>query len=89
MTRCPACGAQRNESDDYCPVCGETLTEVHLSEATGSAWYERTGTLVGLAVVFWPVAIYGLFQRPEGRRASDLLVLCVCLAMAYVWSLLF
>lgn len=88
MTRCPACGAQRKGSDDYCPVCGETLTDVHLSEASESSWYERTGMLLGLAVFFWPVAIYGLFQRSRGRRASDLLVLCTCLAMAYVWSFL-
>lgn len=85
MPRCPSCGAHRDESDDYCPVCGETLTKVHLSEATGPPWYERTGTLLVLVVLFWPAALYGVYRREGGTRPSDVVILAGCLGMALVW----
>lgn len=88
MDRCPSCGAHREPSDDYCPVCGEALTKVHFSEATGSPWYERTGWLTLLALVCWPVALYGMYQRGVATRPADLLLLGTCFGMAIVWAML-
>lgn len=85
MPRCPSCGAHRDESDEYCPVCGETLTNVHFSEATGPPWYERTGALLVLVVLFWPAALYGVCVRTEGTRATDGVILGGCILMALVW----
>lgn len=85
MPRCPSCGAHRDESDDYCPVCGETLTKVHFSEATGSPWYERTGMLLVLVVLFWPAALYGVYRREDGTQLSDVGIVAGCLGMAVVW----
>lgn len=88
MDRCPSCGAHREPSDDYCPVCGETLTTVHLSEATGPPWYQRTGRLVVLTLLFWPAALYGLYQQGRWTRPANLWILGGCLLMAIVWILL-
>lgn len=86
MAHCPVCGAEREESDDYCPVCGETLTEVHLSEATGPPWYEHSGLLIALALVFWPMALYGLYKRGLRGWGSDSFVLGISFLMALVWG---
>jgi hypothetical protein len=89
MPRCPACGAHRDASDDFCPVCGETLTTVHFSEATGEPWFERPGPMVLLVLLFWPAALYGLYRRGGGpHRPSTRSVLGGCLLMAFVWALL-
>ncbi|WP_263788578.1 hypothetical protein [Salinibacter grassmerensis] len=88
MERCPSCGAHREPSDDYCPVCGETLTQVHLSEATGPPWHEHTGWLGLLVLVCWPVALYGVYRRGAWSRPTDLLLLGGCLGMAVAWGLL-
>lgn len=88
MTRCPNCGAHREESDDYCPVCGETFPGPHLSEATGPRWYERTSYLLISVVVFWPLALYGLYQRDQWEQNADQWMLAGCLAMAALWGLL-
>lgn len=85
MERCPSCGAHREASDDYCPVCGETLTEVQLSEATGEPWYDRQGTLLVLVLLFWPAALYGLYRRGDWNGQSDWVILAGSLAMALVW----
>lgn len=87
MERCPSCGAHRHPSDDYCPVCGETLTEVHLSEATGPPWYERTGLLIALTLLFWPAALCGLIQQGRWTRTVNQWILGGCLLMALVWIL--
>lgn len=89
MERCPSCGAHREASDDYCPVCGETLTKVHFSEATGPPWYERSGLLWGLTLLFWPAALYGLYRRGTWSRPRTRWMLAGCLAMALLWGLLF
>ena len=88
MERCPSCGACRESSDDYCPVCGETLTQVHLSEATGPPWHERPGWLAVLVLVFWPAALYGVYKRGDWTHPTDLFLLGGCLAMGIVWALL-
>lgn len=88
MTRCPECGAHREESDDYCPVCGETFSGPMLSEATGPRWYTRTGVLVVLTLLIWPVALMGLYQRDAWDRSVDQWLLLGCLVMAVVWVLL-
>lgn len=88
MEHCPSCGAHRDPSDDYCPVCGETLTQVHLSEATGPPWHERTGVLALLVLLFWPAALYGVYQRGAWTRPPNLLLLAGCLGMAVAWGLL-
>ncbi|PSQ53406.1 MAG: hypothetical protein BRD28_03740 [Bacteroidetes bacterium QH_10_64_37] len=88
VDRCPSCDAHREPSDDYCPVCGETLTKVHLSEATDDPWYERRGTLLVLVLLFWPAALYGVYRR--GRRwghPSNRWALGGCLLMAIVWMI--
>jgi hypothetical protein len=85
MTRCPSCGAHRAEEDDYCPVCGETLTDVQFSEATAKAWYERSGALFLLVLLFWPAALYGLYQRGEWSRPENQVFLIGCFLMAFVW----
>lgn len=87
MIRCPSCGARREEGDDYCPVCGEALTEVHLSEATGPPWYERTGVLVALVLLFWPVALYGLSRQQAETGESNTWLVTGCLVMAIVWAI--
>lgn len=87
MVRCPSCGAHREESDDYCPVCGETLTEIQLSEATGPPWYERTGLLLALTLLVWPVALYGLSRQQAETGDSNGWLVTGCIAMAVVWSL--
>lgn len=84
MTRCPSCGAHREESDDYCPVCGETFPGPLLSEATGPAWYERTGVLVTLMLIAWPLALIGLYQRNTWDRNLDQWVLAGCLVAAVI-----
>jgi hypothetical protein len=86
MARCPSCGAHRDASDDYCPVCGETLTEVHLSEDTGEPWYERPGTMLLLVLLFWPAALYGLAQREGPGPPAAEWVLGGCLVMALAWA---
>jgi len=83
MERCPSCGAHREASDDYCPVCGETLTKVHLSEATGEAWYERPGTLLVLVLIFWPAALYGAYQNGRWSELRWVLVGSACMAVAW------
>ncbi len=88
MERCPSCGAHRDASDDYCPVCGETLTEVQLSEATGEPWYERPGTLLVLVLVFWPAALYGVYRQGQWAHPSNRWVLGGCLIMAVVWAII-
>lgn len=89
MERCPSCGAHREASDDYCPVCGETLTQVHLSEATGPPWHERTGILVLLVLLFWPAALYGVHKQDSGAHQSpNRWILGGCLVMAVLWLLL-
>jgi len=88
MERCPSCGAHREPSDDYCPVCGETLTEVHLSEATGAPWYERTSLLVLLILLFWPAALYGVYKQDHWARPANRWILGGCLLMALLWALL-
>lgn len=88
MARCPSCGARREPSDDYCPVCGETLTTVHLSEATGPPWHKRPGWLAVLVVVFWPAALYGLTKRGTWTQSPDRFLLGGCLLMMAVWALL-
>ncbi|PSQ98988.1 MAG: hypothetical protein BRD54_00390 [Bacteroidetes bacterium SW_8_64_56] len=85
MERCPSCGAHREASDDYCPVCGETLTEVQLSEATGEPWYDRQGTLLVLVLLFWPAALYGLYRQGDWNGQLDWVILAGSLAMALVW----
>jgi hypothetical protein len=87
MARCPSCGAHRDASDDFCPVCGETLTEVYLSEDTGEPWYERPGTMLLLVLLFWPAALYGIYRRSDGpHRPSTRSVLGGCLLMALAWA---
>lgn len=86
MERCPSCGAHREASDDYCPVCGETLTQVHLSEATGDPWYQRPGTLLLLVFVFWPAAVYGVYQRGQWTHPKNQWVLGGCVLMALLWG---
>lgn len=88
MERCPSCGAHREASDDYCPVCGETLTEVQLSEATGEPWYKRPGTLLLLVVVFWPAALYGVYRTGQWTHPSNRWVLVGCALMLLVWAVL-
>jgi len=88
MERCPSCGARREPSDDFCPVCGETLTHVHLSEATGPPWHEKTGWLGLLVIVCWPAALYGIYKRGAWTRPADLLLLGGCVGMAVAWGLL-
>lgn len=88
MTRCPNCGAHREDDDDFCPVCGETFPGPLLSEATGPPWYERTGLLLGSLVLFWPLALYGLFRRDAWDRNTDQWILAGCLLMAGVWIVL-
>lgn len=88
MPRCPSCGAHRDESDDYCPVCGETLAKTHFSEASARPWYERTGVLLLLLVLFWPAALYGVYRREHGTPASDGTILAGCLGMALLWGIL-
>ncbi|MFB6271657.1 MAG: hypothetical protein ABEL51_02060 [Salinibacter sp.] len=88
MERCPSCGAHREPSDDYCPVCGETLTNVHLSEATGSPWHERTGLLLLLTLLFWPAALYGVYRQGRWNRPANQWILGGCLLMAIVWAFL-
>lgn len=83
MERCPSCGAHREASDDYCPVCGETLTEVQLSEATGEPWYERPGTLLLLVLVFWPAALYGAYRNEQWPQTPWILAGCAVMAMAW------
>ena len=87
MARCPSCGAHRDEGDDYCPVCGETLTEVQLSEATEEPWYERPGTMLVLVLLFWPAALYGV-HKTGWTHTSNRWVLGGCLLMAIVWILI-
>jgi len=86
MERCPSCGAHREATDDYCPVCGETLTEVQLSEATGDPWHERPGTLLLLVIVFWPAALYGVCRARQGAHPSTHWVLLGCALMLIVWG---
>lgn len=86
MVRCPSCGARREETDDYCPVCGETLTKVHFSEASGPRWYERTGVLLGLVLLVWPIALYGLSKREPDTPRLNVLILTGCAVMAVLWA---
>jgi hypothetical protein len=86
MARCPSCGAHRDADDDYCPVCGETLTEVQLSEATDEPWYERPGTMLVLVLLFWPAALYGVYRRGQWAHPSNRWILGGCLLMAIVWA---
>jgi len=88
MPRCPNCSAHREEDDDHCPVCGETFPGPHLSEATGPYWYRQTGLLMALAVLLWPVALYGLYQRDAWDQNTDQWILGICLLMAVTWTLL-
>lgn len=88
MERCPSCGAHRDASDDYCPVCGETLTEVQLSEETEEPWYERPGTMLVLVLFFWPAALYGVYRHGEWAHPSNQWILGGCLVMAIVWGAL-
>lgn len=85
MPRCPSCGAHREEGDDYCPVCGETLTEVQFSEATAEAWYERPGILFLLMLLFWPAALYGIHRQGNWARSENQVLLIGCFVMALVW----
>lgn len=84
MERCPSCGAHRDASDDYCPVCGETLTDVQLSEAPEEPWHERPGTLLLLVVVFWPAALYGVYRN--GQWTQNRWVLAGSAGMAIAWG---
>jgi len=88
MTRCPSCGAHQDEDADYCPVCGETFPGPHLSEATGPPWYERTGLVLLLAVVVWPIALYALYERDAWDRNADQWLLGGTLVAAVTWALL-
>jgi len=87
MTRCPNCGAHREEDDDYCPVCGETFPGPLLSEATGPRWYERTRLLAALVALFWPASLLGLYERDAWDQNTDQWLLGGCLLMAAVWVL--
>jgi hypothetical protein len=87
MTRCPNCDAHREEEDDYCPVCGETFPGPNLSEATGPRWYEHSGLLIFLALLAWPAALYGLFERDAWDQNTDQWLLIGCLVMASIWVL--
>lgn len=87
MTRCPNCGAHREPSDDFCPVCGETLTTMHLSEATGPPWYERTDLLLVLTLVFWPAALYGVKRRSDPSSPLTWLVVLGSLIMGVLWGI--
>jgi len=88
MTRCPNCGAHREENDDYCPVCGETFDGPLLSEATGMPWYERTRLVAALVVFFWPAALLALFERNAYDQETDQWLLGGCLVMVAVSVLL-
>jgi predicted amidophosphoribosyltransferase len=88
MTRCPNCGAHREENDDYCPVCGETFDGPLLSEVTGVPWYERTRLVAALVVFFWPAALLALFERNAYDQEADQWLLGGCLVMVAVSVLL-
>lgn len=88
MTRCPNCGAHREEDDNYCPVCGEVFSGPMMSERTGPPWYQRTDFMMAYMILLWPVALYGLYRRDAWDQNKDQWMLGVCLVMAGVWGLL-
>jgi len=88
MTRCPNCDAHREEDDDHCPVCGEMFSGPTMSERTGPPWHQRSDFMIAYVLLFWPVALYGLYRREAWDENLDQWMLLGCLLMAGVWGLL-
>lgn len=88
MTRCPNCGAHREEEDDHCPVCGEMFSGPMMSERTGPPWYRRTDFMIAYVLLLWPVALVGLYHRDAWDQNEDQWMLVGCLLMAGIWAVL-
>lgn len=85
MTSCSRCGAQLNGNEDFCPKCGNNLTNSYQQATAGVSSKSRLLTLL-LAIFF---GLFGVHRFYVGKFGTGILMILLnATGIGEIWCII-